>query len=76
MQGQSFYIISFKFKMQIKPATLTDILELRSKFQPISDISFAFSKLNKTYPLDFITEEQAVELIKAYKKLLEKLKEL
>jgi len=59
--------------MKLKPSTVTQILELRSKFQPISDISYAFSKLNKLYPIDFITEEQAQELIKSYEDLLKQI---
>lgn len=60
--------------MKIKPSTLTQIVELREKFSPISNISFIFSKLNKNYPLDNITEDEATELIAAYKKLLDRIK--
>jgi len=57
--------------MKLKPSTLTKILHTREKFTPISNISFAFSKLNKLYPLDFITEEQAIDLIESYEELLD-----
>lgn len=56
--------------MNIRPSTISTILELRSKFQDISDASFAFSTLNKKFPINFIDETQGQELIKAYKDLL------
>lgn len=62
--------------MKLKPSTLTKIIELREKFTPISNISYLFSKINKDYPLDFLTEEKAQEVIKAYEQLLEKVKNL
>lgn len=62
--------------MKLKPSTLTKIIELREKFTPISNISYLFSKLNKDYPIDFITEEQAQELIQEYHKLLDRIKNL
>lgn len=58
--------------MKIKPKTLNDILEAREKFIPISNISYAFSKLNKDYPLDTIDEQTGQELLKEYERLYKK----
>ena len=62
--------------MKLKASTLTEILKIREKFTPISSISFAFSKLNKMYPLDYLTEEQAQDLIKGYENLLDQIKNI
>ena len=59
-------------KNKVRPTTLAKILELRGKFQSISDISYTFSKINKNYPLDFISEEQAKDLIAIYEQLLKR----
>ncbi len=57
--------------MKLKITTSQKILELRRKLQQVSDISFAFSKLNRDYPFDQISsEEQARELITAYDGLI------
>ena len=57
--------------MNIKIATHTELLKLRRELQSISDISYAFNRLNQTNPLGTIDQEGAEQLIKAYKDLLE-----
>ena len=58
-------------QQKLEPATLTRLLQLRSTFNHISQVSFAFSQINKAYPLEHIDEEQAQKVIKAYEELIE-----
>lgn len=50
--------------------TSQEILRLRNSLQGISNISYAFSKLNQKYPLDTLSEENGKEIIKAYYNLI------
>lgn len=54
----------------MKPTTQVRILELRNLLQQISHISFTFSKINKEYPIEYMTEESAKEVEQAYFDLL------
>ena len=57
--------------MKLKIKTQSELLSLRAKLQQLSNTSFAFMKLNKANPLDSLTQEDAEQLIEAYKNLLE-----
>ncbi len=53
------------------PLTTTEkIFRIRNYLQQISHISFSFSKINQKYPIEELTEEEAKEVIQAYKNLL------
>jgi hypothetical protein len=56
--------------MKLTIKTSQKALQLRRNLQAISNVSYAFSKLNQNYPLDNLSEEDALELIKAYEGLL------
>jgi len=60
--------------MKLKIKTQSELFNLRAKLQRLSNTSFAYSKLNKANPLDSLTEQDAQELIQAYKDLLEEAK--
>jgi hypothetical protein len=55
---------------KISISTSEKIFYFRNFLQQISHISFSFSKLNQSYPVDTLSEEQGKEIIKAYKNLL------
>jgi hypothetical protein len=57
---------------KITISTSANILLLRDFLQQISHISFSFSKLNQTYPIDTLSEKGGKEIIEAYKSLLER----
>lgn len=50
--------------------TTEEILKLRNLLQQISHLSFSFSKLNQTHPLDNLGEAEADQLTSAYINLL------
>lgn len=50
--------------------TTEEIFRIRNYLQQISHISYTFANLNKRYPLDEITEEQAQEIVEAYINLI------
>lgn len=50
--------------------TTEDIFRLRNYLQQISHISYSFSNLNKRYPIETISEEQGLQVITAYRNLL------
>jgi hypothetical protein len=54
----------------MKPTTQVRLLELRNLLQQISHISFTFSKINREYPMETMTEETAKEVEFAYLELL------
>lgn len=60
----------------MKPTTQVQLLELRNLLQQISHISFTFSKINKEYPMEYMTEETAKEVMEAYVGLLKQAVEL
>lgn len=60
----------------MKPTTQVRLLELRNLLQQISHISFTFSKINKEYPMEYMTEATAKEVEKAYIDLLKQSVEL
>lgn len=60
----------------MKPTTQVRLLELRNLLQQISHISFTFSKINKEYPMEYMTEESAQEVERAYLNLLKQASDL
>lgn len=60
----------------MKPTTQVRLLELRNLLQQISHISFTFSKINKEYPMEYMTEETAEEVEQAYLDLLKQASDL
>lgn len=60
----------------MKPTTQVKLLELRNLLQQISHISFTFSKLNRDYPMEQMTEDTADEIEQAYLDLLRQASEL
>jgi len=50
--------------------TTQELFRLRDFLQRISHISFSFSKLNQSYPLDTLDEKEAEELRTAYINLI------
>ncbi len=52
----------------------TKLFQLRSILNSISDASYAYKTLYNKYRLNEITEEQAKQLIKAYEKLIQQVK--
>ena len=50
----------------MKPSTQVKLLELRNLLQQISHISYTFSKINREYPMETMTEETAKEVERAY----------
>ncbi len=60
----------------MKPTTQVRLLELRNLLQQISHISFTFSKLNRDYPIDDMTEDTANEIEQAYIDLLKQASDL
>ncbi len=48
-----------------------EIYKLRLVLHTITDTSFAYSRLNKSHPIDAITEESADQLIEAYRELIQ-----
>lgn len=55
---------------------ITELLSLKRKLQTISDISFAFSNLNRQSPLTNLTTPAAIKLIEDYKNLIEEAKKI
>lgn len=66
----------FNLNFNMKPTTQVKLLELRNLLQQISHISFTFSKLNKDYPMDEMTEDTAEEIERAYIDLLRQASDL
>jgi len=60
----------------MKPTTQVRLLELRNLLQQISHISFTFSKLNRDYPMEELSEDTASEIEEAYINLLKQASEL
>jgi len=60
--------------MKIK--TQTKLMQLRSILNTVSDVSYAFNKLNKQYPLDSLGEGTAQEVMSAYGALLDDVTEV
>lgn len=54
----------------MKISTQTKLMQLRSHLNTVSDVSYAFTKMNRQYPLDSLDEETAKEVIIAYTQLL------
>lgn len=50
--------------------TTEDIFRLRNLLQQISHISFTFSHVNKSYPIEQINEKQGKDVIDVYKNLI------
>lgn len=50
----------------------TKLLKLRGILDQVGQASWAFSVLNKQYPMNSLTDEQAKELIVAYEDLLKR----
>lgn len=48
-----------------------EIYKLRLVLHTITDTSFAYSRLNKSNPIDGITEQSADQLIEAYRELVQ-----
>ena len=59
-----------------KPKIITTkkLLELRGILDQIGQASWSFSVLNKQYPMNYLTEDQALELIEAYQDLLDRVR--
>lgn len=56
--------------MKLSIATTKRLLDLRTKLNSISEISWQFSILNKKYPIDQLDEQSANELIETYRQLI------
>ena len=61
---------------QLPIRVITQLLNLRTTLDSISQISWNFSVLNKRYTMDSITDADAAGLIEAYEKLVEDLKKI
>lgn len=48
-----------------------EIYRLRLVLHTIADASFAYSRLNKSYPIDTVDESNADQLIEAYRDLIQ-----
>jgi hypothetical protein len=62
--------------MKIKITTSQEILRLRTLLQGISNISYSFSKLNQSHPIDTLSDEDAQQIITAYKQFLDDARDL
>ena len=51
-------------------------MKLRGVLDAVSQISWAFSTLNKQHPIDTLTEEEAGELTQTYQEFLDGLEKL
>lgn len=51
--------------------TQAELLSLRNQLQKISNLSFAFKRLTEDNPLNTLNQETALQLVAAYKQLLE-----
>lgn len=56
-------------KIQIQ----SNLLKLKQVLNQVSDISYAFNRMNKEYPIDTLTDSEAEEIIGAYTRLLKDL---
>mgnify|MGYP001565569116 FL=1 len=54
--------------------TTTKLLKLRGILDQVGQASWGFSVLNKQYPINYLTENQAKDLIIAYEELVRKVK--
>ncbi len=60
----------------LKVEKFNHLLELRAKLQQLTQLSFQYSQINKQYPLDNLTSDEADQLIKIYTKILEETQNL
>jgi len=56
--------------------TTEDILRLRNLLQQISHVSYSFSKINKDYPIEKLSEEKGREILKVYLNLLYNIRDI
>lgn len=54
--------------------TTTKLLKLRGILDQVGQASWGFSVLNKQYPINYLTDDQAKDLIIAYEELVKKVK--
>lgn len=54
----------------LKPTTTQKIFSLRTFLYAISQASYTFANINKSYPFENLTEENAQNVIKAYENLI------
>ena len=59
--------------MKIKVKTMTELLKLRDDLSRVSDLSYRYNVLKKTYPIQDIGEDDAQELINTYRGMLSEL---
>ena len=60
-------------KKSIRPLQITNkLLKLRGILDQIGQVSWSFSVLNKQYPINTLSEEEAKELILSYEDLIKK----
>lgn len=61
---------------QLPLSVVNRLLELRATLDAISQLSWSFSVLNKTFPIDNLDEKSAQGLIKSYEGIVAKAKGL
>jgi hypothetical protein len=61
---------------KIEIGLLKKLMKLRGVLDAVSQISWAFSTLNKQHPIDTLTEEEAGELTQTYQEFLDGLEKL
>lgn len=55
---------------KLKLETLTELISLRNQLEMVTQASWSYAVLNKQYPVEWITEEQATQILDLYKKLI------
>lgn len=50
--------------------TITELISLRNQLEAITQASWSYAVLNKQYPIERLTEEQAVQVISLYHNLI------
>ena len=54
---------------------LDELLRLRSLLHIINQQTFSYATLNKNYPIDTITEQDAEKILRAYKEISNQIKQ-
>lgn len=62
--------------MKLPIEVVTEFIELRNILHNLNQIGWSFSLLNKQYPFESLTEEDAKSLIESYKKMVENVREI
>lgn len=64
------------FGKNMKLKATQQLLRIRDYLQAISQISFSFSTLNRSYPMNTLSESEGDDLFSAYLELTKKIKGL